>query len=264
MSLKTQTVIVTGGAGGIGKSLVRHLIGQGLHVGIIDVDQAALDLAEELNSESARCQSVLADISDADAVQDAVQTLRTALGPVQGLVNNAGIVNNIAPLEKMKQAAWEKEIAVNLTGAFNLIRAVIPQMREAGYGRIVNVSSGAARGGLINQAGYSASKAGLLGLTRAVTLEYARHDITCNAVLPGMTATEKVEAMPDMIKSAALSMTPAGRFGSTDEASHLIAFLLSAEAGFINGADIDITGGAHLNVMPLGSRKEATRQKDGT
>lgn len=260
--METKSVILTGGASGIGRKTVKHLTELGMAVGIIDIDETALHLAEELKNKGATCYATLADISDADAVQQAVQTLTEKIGPVQGLVNNAGIVNNIAPLEKMAQSAWEKEIAVNLTGPFNLIRAVIPAMREAGYGRIVNVSSGAARGGLINQAGYSASKAGVLGLTRAITLEYARHNIACNAVLPGMTETEKVAAMPDIIKDTALAMTPAGRFGQMSEASHLIAFLLSAEAGFINGADIDISGGGHLNVMPLGSRKEANRQRN--
>jgi NAD(P)-dependent dehydrogenase (short-subunit alcohol dehydrogenase family) len=259
--LSGRTAIVTGAASGIGRATVDVLVARGARVGLLDIDARVEQAAETMRASGAAVCAVRADIAQADAVTSAMQAIEAALGPVDGLVNNAGIVNNIAPLEKMAQAAWEREIAVNLTGAFNLIRAVIGGMRERRYGRIVNVSSAAARGGLINQVGYAASKAGLLGLTRNVTLEYARYGITCNAVLPGMTATEKVEAMPDEIKAAARAMTPAGRFGTVGEIAHLIAFLLSTEAGFINGADIDVSGGAHLNFITLGSRKQLSERR---
>lgn len=257
---ETRTVLITGGASGIGKFVSENLINCGVNVGIIDICDDILDVAKNQSEGSGKFCAAIADISKVDDVAAAVTKIENALGPVNGLVNNAGIVNNIAPIEKMSQQAWEREIAVNLTGPFNMIRAVIGGMRRRKYGRIVNVSSGAARGGLINQVGYSSSKAGILGLTKSVALEYARFGISCNSVLPGMIATEKVESMPPIIKSAAMTMTPAGRFGDMDEASHLISFLLSAKAGFINGSDIDITGGAHLNVIPLGSQKEAVRQ----
>jgi NAD(P)-dependent dehydrogenase (short-subunit alcohol dehydrogenase family) len=254
--LDGRTVIVTGGGSGIGRAVVAQLLHAGARVGVVDIDPRVETLVGLLPQSRPSHHAAVADISKVEEVGAAVRTIEDALGPVDGLVNNAGIVNNIAPLEKMAQSAWERELAVNLTGAFNMIRSVIGGMRERRYGRIVNISSAAARGGLLHQVGYAASKAGLLGLTRNVTLEYARYGITCNAVLPGMTATEKVEAMPEELKAAARAMTPAGRFGTVDEIAHLVVFLLGAEAGFINGAEIDATGGAHLNVMALGSRKE--------
>jgi NAD(P)-dependent dehydrogenase (short-subunit alcohol dehydrogenase family) len=258
--LDGRTVIVTGGASGIGYAIVGQLLQAGASVGIVDIDPRCETVASALSESGGRVHAARADISKVEEVAAAVSSIEMALGPIDGLVNNAGIVDNIASIEKMAQAAWERELAVNLTGAFNMIRAVIGGMRERRDGRIVNISSAAARGGLVHQVGYAASKAGLLGLTRNVTLEYARHGITCNAVLPGMTATEKVEAMPEPIRSAARTMTPAGRFGSVDEVAHLVVFLLGPDAGFINGAEIDVTGGAHLNVMTLGSRRELSER----
>ena len=199
---------------------------------------------------------VRADVSDAEEIVAAVATIAAELGAVDLLVNNAGIVNNIAPFARMKQAAWEREIGVNLTGAFNLARAVIEPMAERGFGRIVNISSVAARGGLFNQAGYAATKAGLLGLTHTIALEYARFGVTCNAVLPGLIGTENVLGMPAEIRERAVAQTPARRLGRPEEIARLVAFLCGEDAGFINGAEIDISGGGHLNTMVLGSRKE--------
>ncbi|MEI2733791.1 MAG: SDR family NAD(P)-dependent oxidoreductase [Rhodoblastus sp.] len=255
-----RTVVVTGGASGIGYAIVGQLLKAGARVGLVDIDPRCETVASAFGESGGRVHAARADITKVEEVAAAVSSIETAFGPIDGLVNNAGIVDNIAPLEKMAQSAWERELAVNLTGPFNMIRAVIGGMRERRYGRIVNISSAAARGGLVHQSGYAASKAGLLGLTRNVTLEYARYGITCNAVLPGMTATEKVRAMPEPIRAAAQTMTPAGRFGSVDEIAHLVVFLLGPDSGFINGAEIDITGGAHLNVMTLGSRKELSER----
>jgi NAD(P)-dependent dehydrogenase (short-subunit alcohol dehydrogenase family) len=145
---------------------------------------------------------------------------------------------------------------VNLSGAFHLLQAVLPGMLERRHGRVVLISSVAAAGGLHNQAGYAASKAGLLGLAKSVTLEHARHGITCNAVLPGLIETETVAAMPAEIRDAFLSIIPARRLGRMEEVAGLVAFLASDEAGYVNGAEIRIDGGVSLNVGTLGSRKE--------
>ena len=137
-----------------------------------------------------------------------------------------------------------------------MIKAVIGPMIEKKWGRIINISSLAATGGLHKQAGYAASKAGLLGLTKTVALEHARDGITCNAVLPGLIETELVRQMPEEIKTAALSFIPARRLGLMEEVGHLVAFLATDRAGFINGEEIHIDGGLRLNVTTLGSRRE--------
>jgi NAD(P)-dependent dehydrogenase (short-subunit alcohol dehydrogenase family) len=176
-------------------------------------------------------------------------------------VNNAGIVNNIAPLTRMRHEAWLREISVNLSGAFYMIQEVIGAMIERRWGRIINISSGAATGGLHRQIGYASSKAGLLGLTRTVALEHARDGITCNAILPGLIGTELVNKMPGEILQSAVSMTPARRVGKTEEVGYLIAFLASDRAAFINGTAIPIDGGGLLNAGTLGSRKEIRETK---
>jgi len=178
------------------------------------------------------------------------------LGPIDILVNNAGIVNNIAPLSKMTHEAWQREISVNLSGAFNMIKAVLNPMLEQKWGRIINVSSIGGPGGLHYQSAYAASKAGLHGLSKTITLEHANDGITCNVIVPGIINTELVHQMPAEIKNGVVSMIPARRFGRTEEVGYLVAFLASDQAAFINGAEISIDGGMRLNTSILGSRKE--------
>lgn len=149
-----------------------------------------------------------------------------------------------------------REISVNLTGAFNMTQAVIGPMIKKKWGRIINVSSLGATGGLHRQAGYAASKAGLLGLTKTVALEHARNGITCNAILPGLIGTELVRSMPEEILKTSVVFIPARRLGTMEEVAHLVAFLASDHAGYINGEEIHIDGGMRLNVTTLGSRKE--------
>lgn len=263
MRLKGKVALISGAARGIGRACALVLAEQGADVGLFDVSEGVQETAQAIRELGQRAAWVTGDVSDPDQVRRGVEVIQRELGQIDCLVNNAGIVNNIAPLGTMAQAAWERELAVNLTGPFNLIRAVIKPMAERGWGRIVNMASGAARGGLYNQAGYSATKAGLLGLTRNVTLEYARKGITCNAVLPGLIGTENVLAMPPAITEHFISVTPARRIGKPEEVAYLVAFLCSDEAAYINGAEIDIDGGARLNTVALGSQKEiGVRKQD--
>ncbi len=257
MTLEGKTALVSGAARGIGRAIALRLARDGADVGLIDHNPAIQETAALVRATGRKAYAVEADIAAAAQVRAAVARIAQELGPIDLLVNNAGIVNNIATVEKMTDEAWEKEIGVNLTGAFNLVRACIGAMAERGHGRIINISSVAARGGLARQVGYSATKAGLLGLTHTVALEYARKGVTCNAVLPGMVETENVKAMPQEIREAAMAATPVRRFGEPDEIAALVAFLCGPEAGYITGAEIDISGGGHLNTLVLGSRKDA-------
>ena len=257
MPLTGQTALVSGAARGIGRAITLRLARDGADVALIDINPAIEETVTLVRALGRKAVAARVDIADATAVRGAVARIAADLGSVDLLVNNAGIVKNIASVEKMTDEAWDQEIGVNLTGAFNLVRACVGPMAERGFGRIVNISSVAARGGLARQVGYSATKAGLLGLTHTVALEYARKGVTCNAVLPGMVETENVKAMPQEIREAAIAATPVRRFGEPEEIAALVAFLCGGEAGYITGAEIDISGGGHLNTLVLGSRRDA-------
>ncbi len=256
MLLESKVVLITGAARGIGRAAALVLAAEGAAVGVADIAPEVEETAATIRDTGRRALAAVFDIADPAQVAAGVEKIRGQLGDINVLINDAAIVTNIAPLIRMTHDAWNREIAVNLTGAFNMIKAVIEPMLHKRWGRIINVSSVAATGGLHNQAGYAASKAALLGLTQSVTLEYARAGITCNAVLPGLIGTELAQMMPPEIKARALAVTPARRLGEMREVGHLIAFLASDRAGFINGATIHIDGGLRLNVMPVGSRRE--------
>jgi NAD(P)-dependent dehydrogenase (short-subunit alcohol dehydrogenase family) len=256
MLLEGRLALVTGAARGIGRATAVVLAEEGANVAVADRLPEVAETAAAIRALGRRAQAAVFDVSDRRAVESGVAAIREALGDVDVLVNNAGIVNNIAPLQRMTEEAWQREIGVNLSGAFHLIQALVGSMVDKEWGRIINVSSVAATGGLHNQAAYAASKAGLIGLTQTVTLEFARYGITCNAILPGLIGTENVQRMPSEIREAAIAMVPARRLGAPREIGQLIAFLASDRAGFINGAAIPIAGGGDLNTLTLGSRKE--------
>jgi NAD(P)-dependent dehydrogenase (short-subunit alcohol dehydrogenase family) len=256
MLLAGKTALITGAARGIGRASAIVLAREGADVGVADVLPEVENTAAEIRKLGRRAAFAMFDISDPAQAKKGVAKIRNELGDVNILVNNAGIVTNIAHLTKMTPAAWQNEISTNLSGAFYMIQEVIGPMIENQWGRIINISSGAATGGLHKQIGYASSKAGLLGLTKTVTLEHARDGITCNAILPGIIGTELVNAMPKEILQMAISTSPARRVGKTEEVGYLIAFLASDKAAFINGTAIPIDGGGLLNTGTLGSRKE--------
>jgi len=254
--LEGKVVLITGAARGIGRTTALVLAEEGADVGVADVAAEVEETARAITQLGRRSAAAVFDIADPAQAHVGVAAIRQKLGDIDVLVNDAAIVTNIAPLTRMSHEAWNREIAVNLSGAFNMIKEVIGPMLEKRWGRIINISSVAATGGLHNQAGYAASKAGLLGLTQSMTLEYAREGITCNAILPGLTETELVQRMPREIRDSAIAMTPARRLGGMREVGQLVAFLASDRAAFINGATIHIDGGLRLNVNTLGSRRE--------
>lgn len=173
------------------------------------------------------------------------------LGQVDMCVSNAAITDTVAPAHRMTPEQWARDIEVNLTGAFRVVQACLPGMRERNWGRIVVISSGAARSGLPGQVAYSASKAGLIGMMKTVAAENVRRGITANAVLPGMVGTEKVRAMPAEILQRLIETLPAQRLAEPAEVAALVAFLVSEEAGYITGEAIAIDGGASLNTLSL-------------
>jgi len=174
------------------------------------------------------------------AVDAAAVAAAAALGAPDILVNAAGIVNNIATIADMPLERWQHELAVNLTGAFNCVQALAPGMAAKGWGRIVNIASIAALRPGLGQPGYSASKAGLLGLTRSIAQEFGPKGITCNAVLPGLIGTPLVRSMPAHLRDGIVAATPVGRLGEPEDIGALAAFLASPQAGFITAAAIPL------------------------
>ncbi|MBU2549315.1 MAG: SDR family oxidoreductase [Proteobacteria bacterium] len=266
MLLEGKVALITGAARGIGRASAAVLAREGADVGVADILPEVDETAEEIRGLGRRSVSARIDVSDPEQVRRGVAKIRKALGDVDILVNNAGIVTNIARLTKMSIEAWQHEISVNLSGAFYMVKEVVAPMISKQWGRIINISSMAAIGGLHKQIAYASSKSGLLGLTKTVCLEHARDGITCNAIMPGMIGTELVNMMPREILESAIRTTPARRVGRTEEIGFLIAFLASDRAAFINGVAIPVDGGMTLNTGSLGSRKEvfeAAGKNDG-
>jgi 3-oxoacyl-[acyl-carrier protein] reductase len=256
LTRKGGVAIVTGGARGIGRVTARLLAESGADVGVVDLTEAAETLAD-IRRIGRRGEAVVADVSNADAAARAVRTIAASLGDPLTLVSAAAITTNIAPVSAMPPEAWERELAVNLTGAFNMVRAVLPGMLGAGWGRVVLVSSVAATRGLGLQGAYAASKAGLVALAKTLALENARHGVTANAILPGLIGSEAVIAMPSEILDAAMRRIPARRLGAMEEIGWLASFLASDQAAYINGAELVVDGGLSLSTVTLGSRREA-------
>jgi NAD(P)-dependent dehydrogenase (short-subunit alcohol dehydrogenase family) len=251
-----RTALVTGAAGGIGRRIAAALAAAGHDVAVCDRDERVRETAEELaRAEGVRSAAGVFDIADAEAVSAGVAELAAELAPFDVLVSNAAIVDQIAPALEFPADGWQRELGVNLSGAFWAAQATAPAMVERGFGRIVVISSGAATGGLPGQVAYSASKAGLLGMVRTLATELAPAGVTCNAILPGLIGTEKVKAMPDQITERALRRIPAGRVGEMEEVAALVAFLCSEQAGYVTGACIPIDGGQSLNTLGLSGNR---------
>jgi acetoacetyl-CoA reductase len=223
--------VVTGAARGIGAAIAARLRAGGLEVETLDRTDGAdhrLDLATD----------PLPDFADVDVC-----------------VSNAAITDTIAPAHRMTAEQWQRDIDVNLTAAFRVVQSCLAGMRERRFGRIIVISSGAARSGLPGQVAYAASKAGLIGMVKTVAAENAGRGITANAVLPGMVGTEKVLEMPAEVLEAVTASLPAGRMATPEEVAALVAFLASEEAGYITGEEIGIAGGFGLNTLSLGTQR---------
>lgn len=223
-----RTAFVTGGARGIGRTIAETLRDLGARVAVGDL--SAPDIPG--------CMGFELDVTDEASVASAVGGVEAAAGPVDILVINAGIFV-IEPFEETSVQSWQRTLDVNLTGGFLVSRAVLPGMRERGYGRIVSIGSSAGvTGGTKSVAAYAASKAGLMTLTKSIANEYASHGITANALAPTLIDTDMIADMRQL-----QDRIPVGRFGRPGEVADLVAYLTSAHAGFITGAVVDINGG---------------------
>jgi acetoacetyl-CoA reductase len=187
------------------------------------------------------------DVADFESAAKAIKEVTAEIGPVDVLVNNAGITRDMT-FKKMDKNAWDSVVNTNLDSAFNMTKHVIDGMAERGWGRIINVSSVNGQKGAFGQTNYSAAKAGMHGFTKALALEYARKGVTVNTISPGYIGTKMVTAIPkEILDSKIIPQIPVGRLGKPEEVAGLVAYLCSEEAAFVTGANIAINGGQHMS-----------------
>ena len=243
VDLSGRVAVVTGGAQGIGLAVARRLLSSGASVAIWDVDQAAMKNAVAELTPLGRVEAVLCDQSLIEAVDRAATETERSLGPVDLLVNNAGIAGPAATVVDYDPASWRQIIDIDLNGVFYCCKRLVPGMTARGYGRIVNVASVAGKEGNPNAAAYSAAKAGVLALTKSLGKELASHDIAVNALTPSPARTRILEQLTDAQVAYMLGKVPRGRFVEVEEAAAMVAFMLSDENSFTTGATFDLSGG---------------------
>ncbi len=238
--LRGRTALVTGASGGIGTGIARALHQAGAAVALTGTREAALrQLADTLGDSVHWAVSDLAGGGDPAAL---VGDIESALGPVDILVNNAGITRDGLAL-RMSDEDWQAVLDINLTAAFRLARTVLRGMMRRRYGRIVNISSVSGITGNAGQVNYAATKAGLIGMSKALALEVATRGITVNCVAPGFTTSAMTDAMTESVREAARDRIPMGRFGTPEEIGAAVVYLASAEAGYVTGQTLAIAGG---------------------
>ncbi|MCO5732299.1 SDR family NAD(P)-dependent oxidoreductase [Rhizobium sp. SSA_523] len=239
--LTGQHAIVTGGAQGLGFAMARRFVESGARVTLWDLDEPLLEAARASLGGAAHC--VVVDITDHEAVEAAHAATEAARGPVSILVNSAGIAGPAAPLDSYDVAMFRKIIDINLIGTFHVNRVCVPGMKARNYGRIVNIASIAGKEGNPNASAYSASKAGVIGLTKSLGKELAGFDIAVNCITPATAQTRILEQLSEEFIDYMRSKIPRGRFLKVEEAAAMVTWLVSAENSFTTGAVFDLSGG---------------------
>lgn len=242
-----EVALVTGGSRGIGRAISLALAHQGAAVAVnyLNNDEAAKETAGELDSIAAKYMLIRADVRDYSQVKTMMEEVESRLGRIHFLVNNAGAVRD-RTLRKLGLSEWEDVITTNLTGVFYCCKAALDHMVLAEGSRIVMISSVIGEMGNFGQANYAAAKAGLLGLTKSLARELARHQVTVNAVAPGFTCTEMFDGLSPEVQARIIQDIPLGRVATVEEIAHVVVFLCSSLSGFITGAVIDANGGMYM------------------
>jgi len=233
-----RVALVTGGTRGIGEAISKALKAEGYEVAATYAgnDEKAKKFTDETGIKTYKW-----NVADYDSSKNGLAQVEADLGPIDVVVANAGITRD-APFHKMTPQQWQEVIDTNLTGVFNTVHPLWPGMRDRGFGRIIVISSVNGQKGQFAQVNYAATKAGDLGIVRSLAQEGAKKGITANAICPGYIATEMVMAVPDKVREAIIGQIPAGRLGEPEEIARCVTFLVSDDAGFINGSTISANG----------------------
>jgi acetoacetyl-CoA reductase len=245
----SRTVLVTGGMGGLGESICMRMSEAGHRVSTTcsPGNRKRQEWLDRMQAKGYEVHAVACDVADYESYARAAAEMQERFGPVDVLVNNAGITRDMT-FRRMDKASWDAVIHTNLDSLFNMTRPVANRMAERGWGRIINISSINGCRGAVGQTNYAAAKAGILGFTRSLALELARKGVTVNAVSPGYIATRMTQSVPrDIMDGQILPQIPVGRLGRPEEVAALVAFLASDEAAFITGANIAVNGGQYMH-----------------
>lgn len=246
MDFREQVAVVTGGARGIGKAIAVALARKGVNLVIADISlEQAKDTSAELEKLGVKTMPVKLDVSKSDEVIKIFEDISKEFGKINILINNAGITRD-GLIMRMKEEDWDTVININLKSVFLCSKEAIKVMAKQRYGRIINIASVVAFMGNPGQANYSASKAGIVGLTKTTAKEYASRGITANAVAPGFITTAMTDALPENVKDEMKRAIPLGRFGTPEDVANAVVFLASPEAGYITGQVIHVNGGMYV------------------
>jgi len=248
MNFRDKVALVTGGAVGIGEAITIRLAESHAKV-VINYNRSeekAKLLCDRLEKQGCECAMFKADVSNLKEASALVRETINKYGKIDVLVNNAGITKDQLML-RMSEEDFDTVISVNLKGTWNMIKSTVPFMAKARAGKIINMTSVTGIIGNAGQSNYAASKAGIIGLTKSVAREFAKRNITCNAVAPGFIETNMTETLPEKIKEYYLSQIPLGRFGNTQDVASIVLFLASEYADYITGQVMNVDGGMVMN-----------------
>lgn len=243
MHLKGQVTLITGGARGIGKSIAEKFADNGSDLVIVDVNEdAAIETAAEMEKKGIKAIAIKADVSSADEVEAMFQKVVEDFGKIDILVNNAGVTRDNLLL-RMKESEWDLVININLKGVFLCTKSAVKRMSKARSGCIVNVASIVGQMGNAGQANYTASKGGVIALTKTTAREFAARGIRANAVAPGFINTDMTKSLPEPVKEDMLSRIPVGKMGESEDIANAVLFLASPMSAYITGHVLSVNGG---------------------
>jgi len=246
MALKDKVAVVTGAAQGIGKAIALLLARKGASLVLCDINlEMVREAAREIEEEKGRCLALKSDVSKSQDAEKIIKETVEHFGSVDVLVNNAGITRDNVLL-RMKEEQWDQVMAVNLKGTFNFTKAAIKVMLRQKSGKIINIASITGLMGNAGQANYSASKAGIIGFTKAIAREYADRGITVNAIAPGFIATTMTDAIPEKEREELIKQIPMKRLGTPEDVANAVYFLTSEEASYITGHVMGVNGGLYM------------------